>query len=456
MRQSRIVLLTVLIGLVSTGCAGSDSPQTSPDSTLVVVDSDGAFDDIKAILYLLEQPDVEILALTFSGTGITHCPAAAANAAAVLELIEAPDIPVACGRTTPLAGDNQAPQAWRNAADTLGNVALPEPREFSEDGAADLLRDTIEQADRNVTVVALGPLTNVAAALEEAPDLLDRVDMVYLMGGAVDAGGNVLYGNAGAEFNIWADPTAASMVFATDVPITLVPLDATNDVPVTPYLYDAVAAHRDASAVSRFVADYLDVTPLLGGLYHWDELAAVVATDESVVTLEDRKLSIVTGPEGEEGVTLEEPGGRPVRVAVAADAASFEAHFYQAILGVADPGVPPWEADAVLSWDGTSCAYEGPDPLPDDLYLRLDNNSTDFLVFITGSYDSGTTAADFDAFVEAGGSGQPDWWQPNSQIVVPAGAHDVWPVRGSSDLTGLCYIDQARVWEMVGPRLPEA
>ena len=163
MRPSRIVLSTVLLGLVFAGCGGSDSLETSPDSALVIVDSDGAFDDIKAIVYLLEQPDVDILALTFSGTGIAHCPEAAANSAALLERIEAPDIPVACGRTTPLQGDNQAPQAWRDSADTLGGVTLPEPRDYSEDGAADLLTETIERADRNVTLVALGPLTNVAA-----------------------------------------------------------------------------------------------------------------------------------------------------------------------------------------------------------------------------------------------------------------------------------------------------
>jgi inosine-uridine nucleoside N-ribohydrolase len=127
MRPSRIMLLIGLLGLVFVGCGRSDSPETPPDSTLVIVDSDGAFDDIKAILYLLEQPDVDILALTFSGTGVAHCPAAAANSAALLERIDAPDIPVACGRTTPVAGANEAPEAWRNAADTLGNVALPEP-----------------------------------------------------------------------------------------------------------------------------------------------------------------------------------------------------------------------------------------------------------------------------------------------------------------------------------------
>jgi pyrimidine-specific ribonucleoside hydrolase len=445
------LFITVLLVLPLTACADAQE-----EATLVVVDGDGAFDDIKAILYLLEQPNVEIVAMTMSGTGIAHCPAAAENTAAMLERIGAPDIPVACGRTTPLEGDNEAPQIWRDSADTLGDVALPEPRPLAEVDAAQLLTNTIKQADRNVTLVALGPLTNVAEAVIETPDLLERVDMVYLMGGAVDAGGNVFYGNAAAEFNIWADPKAAAIVFATDVPITLVPLDATNAVPVTPHLYEAVEAHRDASPVASFVADYLDVTPLFGGLYHWDELAAVVATDESVVTIEDRNLSVTTGPEGQEGVTVADPGGRPVRVAVAADRAAFEAHFYKAILGTSDPGIPAWEPDAVLTWDGTTCSYEGPDPLPADFFVRIDNNGDDIVALVTGAYDADTTRADFDAALAAAEPGTPDWWLPSTEMVVPVGARDVWSVRGGDGLTALCYVSPSQVWEMAGPRLTES
>lgn len=302
MRRIRILAIIAIV-LASASACGATDPEADDGTTLVVIDNDGAFDDIKAILYLLEQPDIEVVAMTVSGTGIAHCPVAAENLSALLERVGAPDIPVACGRTTPLVGDNEAPLAWRNSADTLGAVDLPEPRPLASSDAPELLAETLEESPRNVTLVALGPLTNIAEAVTVNPNLLAKVDMMYLMGGAVDVGGNVLYGNATAEFNIWADPTAAEIVFATEVPITLVPLDATNDLPVTPYLYEAVAAHRDASPVAVFLADYLDATPFFGGIYHWDELAAVAATDESVVTLENRTLSITTGPEGAEGVT---------------------------------------------------------------------------------------------------------------------------------------------------------
>jgi hypothetical protein len=300
-------------------------------------------------------------------------------------------------------------------------------------------------------------LTNVAEALEKKPDLLDKVDMIYLMGGAVDVGGNVfmIETNEIAEFNIWADPTAAANVFDADVPITLLPLDATNDLPVTPYLYDAVAAHQDASATASFLAEYLNATPFLGGIYHWDELAAVTAIDESVVTLEDRTLSITTGPGAQEGATVDDGNGRPVRVATSADRALFERHFYEAMIGAPDPGIPGWEPDVVLTWDGTTCTYQGPDSLPNEFFIRLDNGGDGFFGLVTGAYDVGTTRADFEAALAAGEPGQPDWWLPGAQVFAPAGAHDVWPMRGGEGLTALCYVDPTRVWEVAGPRLPE-
>lgn len=445
MQVARLVVALVLLLPLIGSCSEEADAETQ-----VIIDSDGAFDDIKAILYLLEQPNIEVAALTFSGTGIAHCPGAAENASALLERIGAPQIPVACGRQTPLQGNNAAPAAWRTAADTLGGVALPEPRPLSDMTAPELLAATIGASQDDIVLIALGPLTNVAEAIALDPDLLDKVEMMYLMGGAVDVGGNVLYANADAEFNIWADPTAAAMVFETGVPITLVPLDATNDVPVTPYLYQAVEAHRTHSAVSEFTADYLEATPLIGGMYHWDELAAVVTTDESVVTLEDRQLTI-----DQDGVTVETPTGRTVRVAVAADRAAFEDHFYAAIIGTSDPGIPAWQPDATLSWDGITCTYEGPDPLPDDFFIRLDNTSDGFMAFVSGIYDAGTTIADFEATTEAGDGGTPDWWLERVVVGAPSGAHDVWVTKGGPSITGLCYIDPTRVWEVAGPRLPE-
>jgi len=441
--------VAALLATLAAGC-GDDAS----GSTQVVVDGDAAIDDIKALVYLLEQPDVEILAITVSGTGIAHCPVAAENISATLARIDAPDIPVACGRNTPLGGANEAPEAFRNAADTLGGVDLPEAPDPADTSAPDLLIETLAEAD-DIVVVATGPLTNIAEAFRSDPTLVDHIETMYLMGGAVDVGGNVLYGNPDAEFNIWADPRAAAEVFETDVPITLIPLDATNALPLTPYHYEAVEAHRTASPSAEFLAEYLDVTPLYGGMYHWDELAAVAATDESVVAIEERLLEVVEAGGPSAGATVVSDGGRLVRVAVDTDRQRFEDAFYAAILGTSETGIAEWEADAVLSWDGATCVYEGPDPLPESMWIRIDNDGDDMIAWLLGSYAPGTTSDDWEAYVASGETDPPDWWSELGQVLVPDGARDVWKVTAGSEVTALCYVDETRFWEVAGPRISQ-
>jgi pyrimidine-specific ribonucleoside hydrolase len=447
-----ILRFTVIVALsvVATGACG-DGGGSGNSVTPMVIDGDGAFDDIKAVMYLLEQPDVDVLAITMSGTGIGHCPDGAENTSAVLERIDAPEIPVACGRTTPLAGDNEAPPEWRAAADNLGDVSLPDPRPLADQAAPDLLAEAITSSDDDVTLVVTGPLTNIAEAVEADPSVLDRVEMLYLMGGAVDVGGNVLDANPAAEFNIWADPRAAAIVFATDVPITLVPLDATNEVPVTPYLYEAVAAHRDVSAVSQFVDDYLRATPFTGGLYQWDELAAVIATDDQVATFEDRRLAVEEEGGSAAGAIIDAPSGRLARVAVDADRDAFEDRFYEAIIGTADTGVPAWESDATLAWDGATCDYEGPDPLPDRLVVQIDNTGAELVALVTGTVEPGTTTADLEAYEASNSTALPEWWTPRVVLPASTGAHEVWTMDGGAGLTALCFVDPARYWQIAGP-----
>jgi inosine-uridine nucleoside N-ribohydrolase len=453
--MKRLLAVIVALALVTGACGDDGDDSTSAPATPVVVDGDGAFDDLKAVLYLLERPDVDVRAITMSGTGVGHCPDGAENTSALLERVDAPDIPVACGRTTPLAGDNEAPPAWREAADTVNGVELPEPRALDDRPAPELLAESIATSDEDVVLLVLGPLTNVAEAVEADPSFLDHVEMLYLMGGAVDVGGNVLLAdNLTAEFNIWADPRAAAIVFATDVPITLVPLDATNAVPVTPRLYEAVAAHREASPTSEFLGDYLEATPFTGGLYQWDELAAVVATDESVATVEDRSLAVVEEGGSAAGATIESADGRPVRVAVDADRDGFEDRFYAAVLGTAEVGVPAWEADATLTWDGTACSYDGPDPLPERLVVQIDNRGDEVLALVTGRLGPDATQEDLEAYRASGGTTLPDWWTEEAVVGVPRGAHDVWAVEGGADLTALCYVGPTRFWAIAGPQLP--
>ena len=251
-----VILLVVLAGACEPSPEGSEGTRSpagkNADARHVVVDTDLAFDDIMALLYLLQRDDVVIDAVTIAGTGEAHCDPGVGNATRLLALGGETDTPVACGRETPLQGTNAFPEEWRTAVDDLSMLDLPEVgRGADPRGAARLLLDTL---DGDATLITLGPLTNVAQALRADPGFASRVPEFVAMAGAIDAGGNTPSGVA--EYNVWVDPLAAKEVIES-MDVTLVPLDATDDVPFTPFFAETLAAHLtnpEAEAVDAIIA----------------------------------------------------------------------------------------------------------------------------------------------------------------------------------------------------------
>ncbi|MBM4429889.1 MAG: nucleoside hydrolase, partial [Chloroflexi bacterium] len=265
----------------------------------VIVDTDVASDDWMAILYLLRHPGVALEAITVAGTGEAHAEPGARNALRLLSLAGRPHVPVALGRETPLRGGHAFPDSIRHAVDTMLGLPLPEnPHPPSPHSAVELLTSVIENSPQKVVLLALGPLTNLAEAFLAQPSLVNRLEMIYIMGGAVDVPGNLLeagaeVGNTFAEWNIYCDPYAAQVVFYSGAPITLVPLDATNQVPVTMDFCQRLARDRhtpEAEFVHQ-VMDRLKDYIATGRDYFWDPLAAAVVTDESLVTFQHRQLT---------------------------------------------------------------------------------------------------------------------------------------------------------------------
>jgi inosine-uridine nucleoside N-ribohydrolase len=180
-----------------------------------------------------------------------------ANALRVLELADREDIPVAAGAERPLAGELVV------AADAHGETGLdgpdlPSPRGRPvERHAVELLADRLLASERPVTLVPLGPLTNVALLLAERPEAAERIERIVLMGGAI-AEGNM---TPSAEFNVWTDPEAAAQVFASGLDVTMVGLDVTNRAVLTPVHADLL---RPRGPVGAAVAAMLD---FYGGFY---------------------------------------------------------------------------------------------------------------------------------------------------------------------------------------------
>jgi pyrimidine-specific ribonucleoside hydrolase len=303
-----------------------------PSARPVVIDTDMGPDDWMAILYLLQRDDVNVKGISVTGTGLTHCEPGTRNARGLLALAGYPAIPVACGSETAVGEGHSFPAEWRRGADTLQGLTLPEGRSVNPRlRASNLL---ISLADRNrgkLTVLALGPLTNVSEAIEADHLFAERLAGVYVMGGAVDVLGNVSEAMH-AEWNIYADPLAASNTLRSGAPVTLVPLDATNSVPVTTAFVGHLGERLSTPGAS-FVHDLLKSNREFvqsGDYFFWDPLAAAILTDESLATFEETGLSIVEDG-SESGRTIRADNDAKVRVALKADGARFEQLFLETL-----------------------------------------------------------------------------------------------------------------------------
>jgi inosine-uridine nucleoside N-ribohydrolase len=305
------------------------SPEAVGEPTPVIIDSDMISDDWMATLFVLNDPRFDVQAITVSGTGFAaDCPAAVLAAQGMLGLTEYGDVPVACGAEAPLEGNNAPPDDWRTTLETVEELGLPEGGTVVDDDAVTLFTTTVQNSPEPITVLALGPLTNIGAALEATPDLVDNIEMIYLMGGAVDVEGSyVTDENTTAEWNIFSDPHGAKLTVESGVPITLVPLDATNEVPVTPAFVERLEAEKTSPAaefVAALLANNMDSIES-GGYFFWDPLAAVVMADPSLVTLTPRTVTVVSSPgDPEDGRIMPDDNGVEILVATAPNAEALE------------------------------------------------------------------------------------------------------------------------------------
>ena len=377
--RSCLALAIVALALLAAGCGEQRT------TTAVVIDTDLSTDDTIALLYLADDPRVDVRAVTVSGTGLVHCPAGARIALDLLALAGRGDVPVACGSSVPLAGANAVPDSWRQAADGLFGLTLPVSPAKPEASAVGLLRRTLPGA----TVVELAPMTNLAEAFRADPGLAGQVRRVVAMGGAVAVPGNVAEQPA-AETNIWLDPEAARAVMRSVVPLTLVPLDATNGVPVTPAFAGALARSHWATPEATFAWELISATGMdRGGQYFWDPLAATAVVDPAVVRTVERHVEVAG-----DGDTVASAGGTTA-VAVSADRPRFERQLLSTLLHGEPAAIPPDRPDATLTLTAAGCRYSGASKLTaGPLVLETVNRTSAPFAWAIGHVDGTHTVAD--------------------------------------------------------------
>jgi pyrimidine-specific ribonucleoside hydrolase len=280
-----------------------------PDSRTLLVDTDVAPDDLVALSFLLHAPNVTVVAITVSGTGEAHCAGGVSVVLSLLERLGAPAIPVACGRATPLVGDHAFPDAWRGGADAGSGLAMTPTARVADDRSAVELIEAAATGNEGLSVLTLGPLTNLAEALESTPGLADQLGPVYVMGGALHVPGNLVgpgapTGNAVAEWNVYVDPHAAQVVVDAGLDLSFVSLDGTNHVPVTPEF-----AQRAREAARQSAGDVLvrlfDANPFMaaGSYFLWDPLAAELAAGYPVGTFTAATITVEEAEGAESGFT---------------------------------------------------------------------------------------------------------------------------------------------------------
>ena len=215
----------------------------------ILFDTDPGIDDACAILLALASPEVSI-----EGLSIVHgncsLDQATRNALSLLELANASHIPVARGCNLPLIQPSLlAPETHGDSG--LGYAHLPEPRiRPLGQHAVDFLIERILSSPGEITLVALGPLTNVALAIRQEPSIIECLKELIIMGGAIRHEGNT---TALAEFNTYVDPHAAHIVYQAGIQATLVPLDVTYRCILTPY--DVELLKCTDSPITKFVVD---------------------------------------------------------------------------------------------------------------------------------------------------------------------------------------------------------
>lgn len=332
-KRLTFAFLCVVLAFLAFGTATAQA-QESPLAVPLVIDTDMASDDWMAILYILQDIDFDVRAITVTGAAFAECDAGVAAALGLVALANySHDVPVSCWKDEPLRGGPvNVPADWRTKMADVEALGLPEGGEPAEQNAVELFTSTVNASEAPVTVLALGGFTNIAAAFEADPALVDKIERIYAMGGAVDVeGSGVTDANTTAEWNIYADPIAAAIVFESGVPITLVGLDATNEVPVTMDFLGQLGEAK-ASPEAEFVFELLNSRQESiesGGFYFWDPLAAGVLADPGIVTLADRNIVVVDeeGPEFGRTKPVGEGEGNVVQVATAPNADTFEQEF---------------------------------------------------------------------------------------------------------------------------------
>jgi purine nucleosidase len=302
LRALRIMAAAFAI-FVFCNAAGNAGTAFAQGPRRVIIDTDPGTDDAMAILLALNSPEIRVEAITIVAGNVTAA-VGLENGLGIASLAGRCDVPVAKGAQGPLHGKLITEPFW-NGPNGLGGAELPASRcKADPHFGPDLIIELVHKYPHEITLIPVGPETNIALAVLKDPSIVPLVKGVALMGGSI-SGGNV---NGAAEFNVFCDPEAADVVFNAGWPVTMVGLDVTEitlmkNADVAKLEQNAGPQAKFAAAVARFQIGLYQGTGFGGGAIH-DALAVGAAIDPSFLKTKAMHVDVETAGRYARGETI--------------------------------------------------------------------------------------------------------------------------------------------------------
>jgi inosine-uridine nucleoside N-ribohydrolase len=294
----------LLLGGLTRATGATDTTEKPNGSSRVVIDTDPGVDDAFALLLAMRSPELKIEGIT-AVAGNVPLDLTLPNALRMVEIAGRTDIPVAAGAKSPLLR-RLVTATYVHGENGLGGAVFPEPtRKPIAEPAAEFIRQTVRKYPNEVTLITIGPMTNVAAALHADAELAGVVRGLVMMGGSL-SGGNI---TPAAEFNVYVDPEAARTVFQSGIPITMVGLDVTRKTSLTEDHVRVLEAAKNpvsqaAALIGRNAINHSRERGFLIGPNMHDSLAVAGFLDPAILQFQDFYVDVETTGELTAGETL--------------------------------------------------------------------------------------------------------------------------------------------------------
>jgi len=273
----------------------------------IILDTDPGIDDALAFILAFNSPELKIEAVTTVAGNVNHTKGHR-NAKQLLEFLGVTDVPVCAGAVVPLIKKLGHAEEFHGKTG-LGDTTLPEPTMATDPrSAVDIILEKADELGKELTIVAVGPLTNIAVAILADPALPEKVDKLVIMGGAFNLTPHG-HGNANsvAEFNIWLDPEAAKIVFNSGIPIVAIGLDTTThpDYRMSREMFEGIVAkgNRTTDLVNDLCRSLVE---RFNGFSLHDPQAMAYVIDPSMFTTEKYKVDVECIGELARGMTVVE------------------------------------------------------------------------------------------------------------------------------------------------------